>query len=194
MGDGERDTQWLEGFRDCLFVFRICEGEEERDGDGLGLFRFNLGGQRFHVRGRRRGQNLAVAGGAFFDAEAEIGRDQRFDAVEEEVVELGASLASDFDGVFETGGGDQGGARAFAFQQSVGADCGAVQDYQFTFGGDFAEGFDDGLGGIGGSGEDFQHAQAAGVVDPDTVGEGAAGVDGYAEGLGAAGHGCDSEN
>ncbi len=26
-------------------------------------------------------------------------------------------------------------------------------------------------------------------VDPDTVGEGAAGVDGYAEGLGAAGHG-----
>ena len=134
-----------------MFVFQICEGEEERDGDGLGLFRFNLGCQRFHVRGRRLGHNLAVAGGAFFDAEAKIGRDQRFDAVEEEIVELGASLASDFDGVFETGGGDQSGARAFAFQQSVRADCGAVQDYQFTFERDFAERFYDGLGGVGGS-------------------------------------------
>ena len=55
-------------------------------------------------------------------------RDQRLDAIEEEVVELGAGLASDLDGVFETGGGDQSGARAFAFEQSVGADGGAVQD------------------------------------------------------------------
>lgn len=59
--------------------------------------------------------------------------------------------------------------------------------------GDFAEGFDDGLGGVGGGGENFQHTQAA-AVDPDTVGEGSAGVDGDAEGLGAAGHGGDSED
>ena len=47
-------------------------------------------------------------------------------AVEEEVVELGAGLAADLDGVFESGGGDQSGARAFAFKQRVGADGGAV--------------------------------------------------------------------
>jgi hypothetical protein len=28
--------------------------------------------ERFQIRGRRRGQDFAVAGGAFFDAEAEI--------------------------------------------------------------------------------------------------------------------------
>ena len=41
--------------------------------------------------------------------------------------------------------------------------------------------------------ENFQHAQAA-AVDPDTVGEGASGVDGYAERLRAARHGVDSED
>ena len=50
-------------------------------------------------------------------------------AVEEEIVELGAGLASNLDGVFETGGGDQSGARAFAFEQRVGADGGAVQEH-----------------------------------------------------------------
>ena len=193
MGDRERNAERLERFGDCLFVFWICEREEQRDGDGLGLLRFYLGGEGFQICGRRVGQDFAVAGGAFFDAEAEIGGDQRLDAIEEEIVELGARLASDLDGVFESGGRDQSGARAFAFQQSVGADGGAVQDDEFAVVIDFAEGFDDGLGGIGWRGENFQHAQAA-AVDPDTVGEGAAGVDGDAEGLGAAGHGVESEN
>ena len=52
----------------------------------------------------------------------------------------------------------------------------------------FAEGFDDGLRGIGGSRENFQHAQAAVRICPDTVSEGAAGVDGDAKRLGRAGH------
>jgi hypothetical protein len=56
-------------------------------------------------------------------------RDERLDAVEEEIVELGTGLPSDLDGVFETGGGDQRGAGAFAFEQRVGADGRAVQDY-----------------------------------------------------------------
>src|ERR1022692_3502783 len=114
--------------------------------------------------------------------------DERFDAVEEEVVEFGAGLASNFDGVFEAFRGDEGGARAFVFEKRVGADRGAVEEDEFAFVGDFAEGFDDGLGGIGWRGENFEHAQAT-CVDPDAVGKGAAGVDGDAEWLGAAGHG-----
>ena len=72
-------------------------------------------------------QNLAVTGGAFVDAETQIGRNQGFNAIEEEIVELGTGLAADLNGVFETCGGDQRHARAFALQQSVRADCGAVQ-------------------------------------------------------------------
>src|ERR1017187_274332 len=71
-------------------------------------------------------------------------------------------------------------------------DCGFAAETcsagEFAFVGDFAEGFDDGLGGIGWRGENFEHAQAT-CVDPDAVGKGAAGVDGDAEWLGAAGHG-----
>ena len=81
---------------------------------------------------RRRGQDFSVAGGALVDAEAEIARDQWLDSVEEEVVELGAGLASDFDGVFEAGSGDERGARAFALEQRVGADGGAVQEDEFA--------------------------------------------------------------
>src|SRR5580692_6523210 len=141
-------------------------------------------GKGFQICGRGRGEDFAIAGGAFFDSEAKIGGDQRLNAAEEEVVKLGTGLASYLDGVFETGGGDQGGTGAFAFEQRIGADGGAVQDCEFAFVFDFAEDLDDGVGGIGGSGEDFQHAQAAGHVGPDTVGEGTAGVDGDAERLG----------
>ncbi len=59
--------------------------------------------------------------------------DERLDAVEEEIVELGAGLASDLDGVFESGGGDERGAGAFAFEQRVGADGGAVEEDEFSF-------------------------------------------------------------
>ncbi len=148
-------------------------------------------GSQFLRRGR--GEDFAVAGGAFVDAEAEIFGDQRLDAVEEEVVELGAGLASDFDGVFEAFRGDQGGARAFAFEQRIGADGGAVEEDEVAFVRDFLKGFDDGLRGIGGSRKDFQHAEAA-ALSPDAVGEGAAGVDGDAEGLRAAGHGTQKSN
>jgi hypothetical protein len=54
---------------------------------------------------------------------------------------------------------------------------------------DLAESFDDGLRGIGWSGENFQHAQAAiGFVSPDTICKGAASVDGYTKWVGAARH------
>ena len=46
-----------------------------------------------------------------------------------EVVKLGAILAADVDHVFEAGGGDQRGSRAFAFQQRVGGDRGSVNHF-----------------------------------------------------------------
>ena len=110
------------------------------------------------------GQDFAVAGGALVDAEAEILRNQRLDAVEEEVVELGAGLASDFDGVFEASSGDERGARAFALEQRVGADCRAVEEDEFACVVNFMKGFDDGLRGIGGCRKNFQHAEAAGAA------------------------------
>ena len=54
-------------------------------------------------------------------------------------------MTSNLDGVFETFGCDQSGTGAFAFQQGVGADRRAVQDYQLTLVIDFAESFYDGL-------------------------------------------------
>ncbi len=193
VGDGKRDGQGLQCFRDGFFVFGICEGEEERDRDRL---RFG-GGELLCESAQflRRGldEDFAVAGGAFVDTEAEIFRDQWLDAVEEEIIELGAGLASDFDGVFEAFGGDECGAGAFAFEQRVGADGGAVEEDDVAFGSDFLECFDDGLRGIGGGRKDFQHAEAA-VFSPDAVGEGAAGVDGDAEGLRAARHGTQKSN
>ena len=60
-----------------------------------------------------------------------------------------------------------------------------------VFGGcDSLEGFDDRVGWIGRSREDFQHFESTRFrIGPDAVGEGASGVDSDAEGLGQARHG-----
>ena len=118
----------VQRFGDGLFVFRICEGEEERDGDGLRLCGGDAAGEVAQFLRRGCGEDFAVAGGAFVDAEAEIFGDQRLDAVEEEVVELGAGLASDFDGVFETCVVTRAVRAPLRSEQRVGADGGAVQE------------------------------------------------------------------
>jgi hypothetical protein len=64
-----------------------------------------------------------------------------------------------------------------------------VEEDEIFAGRDFVDCLDDGLGGVGRGGENFEHAEAAGCgIDPDTVSEGASSVDGDAQGLGAAGH------
>ena len=140
-----------------------------------------------------RSQNFAIAACAFVDSEAQLGRYQWLDALKKEIVELGAGLAADFDGVLESGGGDQRCASTLALQQSIGSDSRTVEEHELTFGGDFPEGLDDGLGRIGRSGKHLQHAQAA-TLKPDTVGERAASVDGDAKRLGAAAHGVKPES
>jgi hypothetical protein len=62
-----------------------------------------------------------------------------------------------------------------------------VEQNEFACVVNFMKGFDDRLRGVGGCRKNFQHAQPA-SFDPHAVGEGASGVDGDAERLGAAGH------
>jgi len=50
---------------------------------------------------------------------------------QEKIVEARAVLASNLDGVFKAGSGDQSYARAFTLQQRIGADGGAVQQDGF---------------------------------------------------------------
>ena len=45
-----------------------------------------------------------------------------------QVVHIVAAFDTDFDGIAEAGGGDQGGLRAFALDQGVGDEGGAVDD------------------------------------------------------------------
>ena len=129
-------------------------------------------------------KNFCVCRGTFVDAEAQLLCHERLNAVEEEIVEPGAGLASYFNGIFEALRRDEGGACAFALQQSIGSHGRAVKENEVSAERNFAGGFDNGLRGIGGAGEDLEHSQLS-TVHPDTVGEGAAGVDGDAERLGA---------
>src|SRR6202043_3221072 len=140
------------------------------------------------------GEDFAIAGNTLVNAEAKIFWNERLDAVEEKVVEFRAGLASNLDGVFESGGSDQGGARACALKQGVSANGGAVEEDEFAavrssvfVSGNPAKGFDDGLGWVRRCRENFQHAEASAVL-PYAVGESSSGVDGDAERLGAAGH------
>jgi len=81
--------------------------------------------------------------------------DQGFDAIKEEVVEIGARLAADFDGVLETCCSYKGDARAFALEDGVCAHSSAMQQNEGRVVGNLANGFGDGLRGIGRRGEDF---------------------------------------
>ena len=78
------------------------------------------------------------------------------------VVEIGTRLAADGERVFKSGGGDEGDAGAFAFEQGVGRDGGAVADFQLIGAGlrwrCVAHGFENGAARILGRGtqlEDF---------------------------------------
>ena len=73
-------------------------------------------------------EDFGFGGDALGDAEAQVRGNEADGRGAVEVVELGAGLAADGDGVFKAGGGDEGYACAFSFEHGVGADCGAVAD------------------------------------------------------------------
>ena len=128
MGNRERQAEGLQGFCYGLFVFRVRKREQKGNGDGLRMSRRDLFEQLLQILRSWGGQDLAIGSGAFIRTEAEIFRHERLNALEEKIVELGAGLASDLDGVFEADGCDQGGAGAFAFEQRIGSDSGAVEE------------------------------------------------------------------
>lgn len=130
--------------------------------------------------GRWRLQYLPVAGGPFRDAKPQIVQHQRFYALKEEIVEPGSRLPANLNGIFESGGCDQRYARAFAFQERVGADGGSMQQYKAVGDANSLQCGSDCLGWVGRSRKHLQHPQAA-IFSPHAVGEGATGVDGDAE-------------
>ena len=93
-------------------------------------------------------EDFSFAVGALCDSEAEGLRDQRFDPIEEKIVELGTGLAADLDGVFETFGCDQGNAGAFSLEDRIRADGGSVKKSDGRIGSDLLDGFGDSLGRV----------------------------------------------
>ena len=155
MGNGERDAQALQRLLDGFLVRRVRKREQQGDGDGLGALCFNLvaQGSKF-VRGWFL-EDLAFTIDPLVDSETQFGGNQGFHAIEEEVVELGARLAADFDGVLETCSRDQRQPRSLALEDGVCAHGSAMQQNDGRVVGNLANGFGDGLRGIGRRGEDF---------------------------------------
>ena len=115
------------------------------------------------------------------------------------VVETGTGLASDGERVFEASGGDKGDARAFAFEQRIGGDGGAVANFDHGCAGtdrDLFDGVEDRAGWISGV-EGSLSTSRLPAVAIDAIGERAACIDGDGEALGhftanISGAGCNS--
>lgn len=126
-------------------------------------------------------ENGTVGADAFGNSEAEVGDGRG--AMVVPVVEVGARLAGDGKRVFESNGGDEGDTRAFALEQRIGGDGGAVAYFDGTGRNEFAytaNGFKDGAAGIVGRGREFEHLDTTSDA-VDAVSEGAASVDGDGE-------------
>lgn len=115
---------------------------------------FADGGAEFVECGFRRCEEDCAAGiDALGDAEAEAGDGRG--AVVIPVVEIGTGLAGDGESVFESSCGDEGDAGAFAFEERVSGDRGAMADFDGIGAderADAADGFEDGTAGVVGSG------------------------------------------
>ena len=113
---------------DALFVRRIDVAEEETDGDGIDLIGSDLVEDLV--------QSGFVEGYQFVPAEVEAFRqfvaafagNQRWRNPRMDGVEIGSVLAADEEQVAKAGGCNQSGARAFALEDGVGGDGGAVGD------------------------------------------------------------------
>ena len=124
-------------------------------------------------------QTFAFGGDALGDAEAEFGGDEAWRGRLEPVIEAGASLAADGDGVFKSAGGDEGDARALALEHGIGAHSGAVADYCVGRRTELAETFKNGLAGIARRGKNFQGNKLP-IAQRNAISEGAAAIDGDA--------------
>ncbi len=125
---------------------------------------FEAGGEGGQFAGGGAACDVAVVVGAFENAEAQGGGDNGRARLGSEIVEFGAVLARDLEDIFESRGGDQGGAGAFALEQRVGGDGGPVDDVGAGAAGCAVEAFkNDGCwrGGVGPQFECFDGAVVA---------------------------------
>ena len=93
---------------------RVRKRKQETNGDCFRIAAANGFVQTCQLRLRQRVQDAPFGIHSLFDAESEFAADQRLDTIEEKVIELRSRLASDFDHVFKSGGGNEGDPCAFS--------------------------------------------------------------------------------
>jgi|GEM_PF-4853050 len=112
---------------------------------------------------------------------------QRLGPVEEKIIEFEPRLPPNLDGIFKAGSRNQSRPRAFAFEQSIGADGRPVQQNQVSRRIDLFQRIKDRQRGIARRRENFHHAQTP-ALDPHAIRERSPRIDGDAQRLGAARH------
>ena len=169
---------------DELLVGGVGVAVQEADGDRLDALVAQLGDQPGHRLGIRRLVRRSVGVRALVDFEPQVARHERRGQLQKQVVELVAMLARDLVGIAEAARREQCGAGAFALDDGVGDQRGAVDDAVHVGGlglaalERLAQHLGDGHRRIGRRGQDLADGEVAGrVVDQDQVGEGAADVD-----------------
>jgi len=111
-----------------LLVCRIAVRMEERDGDGLRATGTDRAHERRDLRRVERGVDLPGRQHALVDLEAAAARRERFGHLDEEIVEVVAPFATDFDGVAEAARGEQGGHGALPLDERIRDEGRAVND------------------------------------------------------------------
>ena len=81
--------------------------------------------------------NLTFGADSFFHSEAQVAQDERRNAIEEKIVQLGARLTADFYDVFEPRRGNERNPCAFSLQKSVGSDRSTVEQRDLSSSADF---------------------------------------------------------
>ena len=160
-------------------MLRVGEGEEQRDGNGVGFGGADFFDQGSEVCGIDGKDGLAVACDSFGETKAEGGGDEAWGRGLEPVVEAGAGLAADGEGVFKSAGGDEGDAGSGALKHGVGADGGSVANDGAGDGTDLLKALYDGGAGIVGCGKNLKSGELA-VAHGNAISKRAAGVDGDA--------------
>ena len=152
---------------DLLLVARVAEGEQEADGDRLGVD----GRQGPEVERR----DDALRPHPLVDADAAVEGDERVGVVHLRAVQARPGLAAELQQVLEAGGRHERGARAAALEQRVRGHRRAVREALELAGPDRLRGGDDGL--LLRLGRRHLRDREAVALDEHRVGEGAADVD-----------------
>ena len=159
-------------------MLRVGEGEEQRHRDRAGPG----GGDALHEPLEFGGvdplEDFPLRGDPLRNAEAQLRRHKAGRCGLKPVIELGARLASDREGVLKALCGDEGHTGALALQHGIGGDGGAMPHDHSGLRTHALQTLQYGAARVVGCRKDLQSRQLS-VLDKDDVRESAAGVDGY---------------